>query len=258
MISQEKVEARTNRVSRLVLSFESQIVREVDSSVADVSSHLVKTLSTRRGVVAQSPENVEKILALEDVFQHSLNSSSYYPTILAFVESFVDQVDEFKALQASSLLSTSTIAEGDRDILAGQGATAAAVIGGHSAQVCNELRQFLGRSLGALRLSELVDGACAIVRKVSRVGPIARDQLDLWFRLYCSLIYRRIEERGTRLSYSYAGPVTKATRDFCSKLLAGGSLHLDEISALDNGQTSDAFLNGGGYGCNHFWLGEVS
>ena len=37
----------------------------------------------------------------------------------------------------------------------------------------------------------------------------------------------------------------------------GGRWRFGEVTALDNGQTHDAFLNGGGFGCSHFWFGEA-
>ena len=258
MVPQEKIDAHINRVESSSLSFERQVVGEVDAVVADVSAHILKTLSTRKGVVEQSPENASKILAIEDIFQGSLNSSSYYPTVLAFIETFVDQVDDFDALHEGAHISSGILTGNDREVLSHQAANAVAVLEGHSEQVSQELRQYLSRSLGDMTLSSLVSGACVIARKVSRVEPIGKDQSNVWFRLLSSLVYKKVEERGTKLSYTYVGPKSRSTRGFCSKLLAGGPLKLDKISALDNGQTSDALLNGGGYGCNHFWLGEVS
>ena len=257
MVPQEKIDAHVNRVESSSLGFERQVAGEVDAVVADVFVHILKTLSTRKGVVEQSPENASKILAIEDVFQESLNSSSYYPTILAFVETFIDQVDDFDALHEGVRISSSILTTDDREVLSHQAANAAAVLEGHSEQVSQELRQYLSRSLGDVPLSSLVSGACAIVRKASRVEPIGKDQGNLWYRLLSSLVYKKVEERGTKLNYTYVGPKTRSTRGFCSKLLDGGPLSLDKISALDNGQTPDVLLNGGGYGCNHFWFGEV-
>ena len=257
MVPQEKVEAHANRISELALNFEGQVAREIDTVVADVSAYAMKTLSTYQGVVRQSPENARRVLTVEDVFQRSLDASDYHPTVLAFIGNFVDQVDEFEELYQGVSLSTDVLTGEDRDVLSSQAAVAVTVLEGYPAQVCNELRQLLARSLGESRLTELVSEVCTVVRKVSHVGPMAKDQVNLWFRLLGSLVYRRIEERGTKLSYTYVGPETKSTRGFCSKLLAGGPLNIERISALDNGQTSDVLLNGGGYGCNHFWFGEV-
>lgn len=255
--SQSIIDAHVSQTLLTVSNFERQVITEIDSVIVDVSAHLLKTFSTSKGPIKQSPENANKILAVEDVFQSSLNSSNYYPTILAFVETFVDQVDEFDALHEGTSLSSSYLINEDRNILSHQASIAVAVLEGHSVQVVQELRQYLSRSLGDISPSSLASGACAIVRKVSRVEPLGRDQCNIWSRLLSLLIFRRVEGSGKRLRYTYVGPKTKSTRGFCSKLLAGGPLSLDKISALDNGQTSDVLLNGGGYGCNHFWFGEV-
>ena len=257
MVPQEKVDAHVNQILELAVGFESQVVQEVDSVVGDVLAHLAKVRLTQDGLVAQSPKNASSILAIEGIFQKSLNSSNYYPTLLAFVENFVDQVDNFDTLHSAGLLSSDILADGDRDVLAQQASVAVAVLEGHSAQVAQELCKYLSVSLGEIKSSTLSSEVNAIVRKMSHVGPIGKDQCNTWYRLLSSLIFRRAEERGTKLSYTYVGQKTKSTRGFCSKLLAGGPLSLEKISALDNGQTSDALLNGGGYGCNHFWFGEV-
>lgn len=257
MVPQEKVQARANRVSELAISFERQVLTEVDSVVVEVSSHILQSLPTSQGIVRQSPKNSRKILAIEDVFHRAIRFSNYYPTILAFVESFADQADEFDALHEGTPISSDVLAADDRELLYDQTGAAVSVLEGLPTHVGQELRQLLSRSLGESELAELVSGTCAIVRKASRVEPMGRDQCNTWFRLLSSLVYRRIEGQGTKLTYSYAGAETKATREFCSKLLASGPLSLAEVSALDNGQTQDAFLNGGGYGCDHFWHGEV-
>jgi len=229
---------------------------EVDEVVAGVSVHAAKTLRAHGGIVQQSGENAAKILAIGDAFQESLDRSNYYPTILAFVSSFVGQVDDFDSLHEGTPLSSGILASEDRDVLSHQAAIAVAVLEDHSAQVGAELRQSLSRTLGDVELRSLTSETCAIARKMSRVGPIGKDQCNLWFRLLGSLVYRRVENQGTRLAYTYAGARTKSTRGFCSRLLAGGPLSLGEIAALDNGQTPDALLNCGGYGCNHLWFGE--
>lgn len=257
MVPQEKVDAHVNSVERLVLGFERRVASEVDVVAADVSAHVLDTLRVHGGVVKQSRENVVKVLAIEDVFQESLDSSEYYPTILAFVESFVGQLGDFDSLHGGISPSTSAMTGEDRGVLSNQAAVAVAVMESHQAQVLGELRQYLSRSSGEIEVGSLVSGACAVVRKLSQVGPIGKDQCNLWYRLLSSLVYRRVEMRGTKLTYTYAGPgVKKSTRDFCSKLLSGSPLTLGEVSELDNGQTQDALLNGGGFGCSHFWFGE--
>mgnify|MGYP001791907265 CR=1 FL=1 len=52
--------------------------------------------------------------------------------------------------------------------------------------------------------------------------------------------------------FAYAGPKDEATRTFCNRLV-GKILSRQEIDELDNGQTPDVFLTGGGYRCRHVW-----
>lgn len=63
---------------------------------------------------------------------------------------------------------------------------------------------------------------------------------------------RKAEEAGfTR--YQYFGPVDQVTRPFCARY-AGKVLTRDEIENLDNGQTPNPLITGGGYNCRHEWI----
>lgn len=54
--------------------------------------------------------------------------------------------------------------------------------------------------------------------------------------------------------FEFIGPRDAVTRPFCDRY-EGKILHIDEISALDNGQTGKgtAMVAGGGYNCRHHW-----
>jgi len=264
MIQQEKIDAHANKVTKLALSFKEQISREVDVAVSDVSLYIVKKLSTVRGIVVQSPENARKILAIEDVLKMSLYSSNYYPTILAFVESFVEQVEDFEEFYneasrsfpsfSGETFSRLVLTEEDKEVLSNQGAAAVAAFEGSFDQTTNELRQLLARVLGESNIGLLVKDVSGIIRRMSNVEPMAKDQLMVFFRTIGSLVYRRIESTGRVLKYTYVGPSDKKVRGFCSAMLHSGREYtMEEIAHLDNDQVVGVFDNCGGYGCRHWW-----
>jgi hypothetical protein len=53
--------------------------------------------------------------------------------------------------------------------------------------------------------------------------------------------------------FAYVGPFDIKTRPFCREH-AGRVYTRPEINALDNGQTPNVFLTGGGYNCRHTWI----
>lgn len=53
-------------------------------------------------------------------------------------------------------------------------------------------------------------------------------------------------------AYVYTGPVDGKMRPFCRDLV-GRVLTRDAIDDLDNGQTANVYLTGGGYNCRHMW-----
>lgn len=263
MISQELVEAHSGRILRASLAFEQKVSEEIDGVVASVSSFVVHSLKTQEGVVVQSPENAKRILDVDSVFKQALDTSEYYPNLLAFVGGFVDQVDEFMDLYEEmrrdvrqshgAFLPQVMFTDEDRELLSHQAAAAVVMLDGHSTQTLHELRQLLVRSLGESNIAELIKGISESIRKMTKVGPMAKDQLIVFFRSIGSLAYRRIESSGRILKYSYVGPQDKKVRGFCASLLGGSKFTRNEISAMDNGQVHGVFDNCGGYGCRHWW-----
>lgn len=255
MIPQEKIDQHAGRMGSLISLFSEQIFIEVDSIVTDLSTYMLKTLHVKDGKILQTPENSGSTLSTENVFQSLLSRSNFYPAILALVSSFVDQVDEFRDLHSSTF--NFNLPESDHEILGNQAASAIGTIEGQVFRVSVELRGLLGRSLGESMLSSLVNEVTDVVRKLNRVEPIAKDQVMLWFRLFGHLTYKAVEESGQALAYSYVG-AGETSREFCAKLAGGGRFSREEISAMDNGQMPDAFVNCGGHGCKHFWFAETT
>lgn len=66
-----------------------------------------------------------------------------------------------------------------------------------------------------------------------------------------TLIANQTNEHGFR-EFLYVGAVDGKVRPFCRELL-GNVFTLDDISQMDNGQTGDVFIDGGGYNCRHKW-----
>lgn len=52
--------------------------------------------------------------------------------------------------------------------------------------------------------------------------------------------------------YVYIGPIDSKTRSFCLNYV-GTALDEQEIEGLDNGQTGNVLIDGGGYNCRHQW-----
>ncbi len=254
MVTQDMVDAHANRVKEVVLAFEERVAVEIDSVVAETSSRALATLSTSRGVVRQTQENARKTLAIEDVFKKSLDASEYYPTVLAFVTNFADQVGEFTdfygEMSKGLRIPDMELKDGDYDVLSHQAGVAMSTLEGYPMKVTFELRQLLARSLGESNVSELVQGISDVIRKMTKVGPIAKDQLVIFLRLVGSLVYKNVEDLGHSLTYAYVG--SEPTRDFCSSLF-GKHLTREEIATLENDQFPNVMVSGGGHGCGHWW-----
>jgi hypothetical protein len=237
----------------LISYFTGQIRDEVDLLIESFSSYFLERLIVKDGVVRQVPENSVVILDFENVFHRELNRSGFYPSILALIETFVDQVDEFREMYAEmGDLPEVQLDSDDHELLGNQAAAAIGAIEGHVLRVGLALRNLLSRSLGEVNLSELVTGISTVVRRLNDVELVAKDQLILFFRMTGNLHYRTLEENGHQCRYVYVGPVDDKSRSFCSRLL-GKELSRKEIDALDNGQLPGVFDVGGGYGCRHWW-----
>jgi hypothetical protein len=256
MITQEKIDQHANRVETLITSFACQVSSEIDLVVAGVSAHLLETLKLKDGKVRQIPDNSSAILGVENVFHSLLNKSSFYPAILALISSFVDQVDEFREMYAMMAdgLPDMQLDEDDNEVLGNQAAAALGAIEGQVLKVGLDLRNLLARSLGEMGVSDLVQGVSDVIRKLTRVEPIAKDQLILFFRMIGNLVYRSVEEKGYVGKYSFVGPNDERSRDFCNKLSSGDKFFRHEIDSMDNGQIPGVFDTGGGYGCRHWWV----
>jgi hypothetical protein len=243
-----------SRRSSALSDLQRKLSEEADLLSAKVAASIA---ASRVGEDAGLSRGSKEILAIERAFQAAVDASDYYPTLLAFVGSFAEQIDDFELVHEHLPPARDLLTEEDSDALSDQVAAAALALETKVTSVQIELRQFLSRSLGDADVSELVQRTCAIVRRVSEVMPIAKDQWNTWFRLLSSLAFKRAEERGLKLRYAYVGLRGRSTRKFCARLSSRDDYTLDEVSSMSNGQVGGALVNGGGYGCDHVWIGEA-
>lgn len=253
MVPQSMVEAHARRINSLVSVFSARVSQSVEEVVNSVVAH-VSGLSVEDGRLSQTQENATAILGIEVVFQRALNVSGFYENILAFVANFSDQVDEFREMHAEMGLIPFSISQDGSDILAEQAGMAVAVLEAQVFKITAELRLLLSRSLGTLTLAELVQGTSEVMRRLTRVEPLARDQVILFFRMVGDLAYQSEEDAGGVLEYRYVGASNDSPRDFCSSLLGSNkSYSRVDILNMDNGQVAGVFHCGGGYGCMHWF-----
>lgn len=257
-MGQLAVEEHADRIEKLVQQFASQVSREVDVVLAQVLATSVSTLAVSNGTVNHSPKNARRVLSLSNEFEQVLERSAFYPTVYAFVSSFTDQVDEFsnfyQDMRLGTGLSDMNLSDGDMGILSNQAAAAVSTLEGRVLRISSDLRHFLSKSLGESKVPELVGGISDIIRKLSNVEPIARDQLMSFFRIVGSLVYKNLEAFGHQLKFLYVGPLSESSRDFCRRLTENTRTYTrQEIDGLENRQIHSVFDNAGGWGCRHWW-----
>lgn len=116
----------------------------------------------------------------------------------------------------------------------------------HHAQLRDAvMRQALARSTPHLLRSEM--------RRLSRTSAAQADRMhhDALIGYSRSVIDESSKARGFEY-FEYRGPDDSANRPFCDKHV-GRIYTREEIEKLDNGQTSNVMLGGGGYRCRHHW-----
>ena len=116
----------------------------------------------------------------------------------------------------------------------------------HHAQLRDAvMRQALARSTPHLLRSEM--------RRLSRTSAAQADRMhhDALIGYSRSVIDESSKARGFEY-FEYRGPDDSANRPFCDKHV-GRIYTREEIEKLDNGQTSNVMLTGGGYRCRHHW-----
>ncbi len=224
-----------------------------------ISSHIVDLFDIENGLVVQSRFNSVAIGKLGALFRSELEKSLFYATVVAFVSDFPSQFEPFKIMYSAmgDDLPEPILSEEDSALLSDQAGVAVESMERHVSKISLDLQNFLARSIGGVQASTFIQGVNGIVRKMGGVEQIAREHLILWFRLLGHLVYKGAEERGYVFGYHYVGSIDDSSREFCSELSGHATFSREEIASMDNGQVPGVFVNGGGYGCSHFWLGEL-
>ena len=253
---------RVADISSRARAFTQMESSSVDSIIAITTSAIISSIS--RAKLDAFPGNSESVSEVLAAFE-SLHESNYFANILAFVGDFSEQVDAFKRIYSSdnpessiltAVLPSIQLTSEDHEVLSDQAASSVSVFEGPRFQIRHELNSLLSRSMGDKNIPDLISRSSDIIRKLSNVEPLAKDQLILFFRVVAFLSYKRIEESGTKLSYSYVGPVGKNTRRFCLDVMSKEKFTFEEMQRFDNGQVGNAAINAGGYMCQHWWYAE--
>jgi len=259
MVAKDSIELHSQKIGSVAQNTARLLSIEVDAIVGEVVRYLSNFLVTSDGYVEQSGDNSKVLFGAVPALEAAISHSSYSAVIVAFSQSMVDQVSEFKSMADKMGI----IGEDDRelfdgddfDLLSNYVASSMEMFDSHIRSVVQVFHRFLGKALGEIRLGDLTSGVIRIVRRLSEVEPILFDSAITFFRIIGSLIYRKIEARGKKLTYVYVGPEGK--RPFCTSLV-GRTFSLDEVVAMDNGQVPGVLENAGGYSCKHWWWAEVA
>lgn len=258
MVVQSDIDKHAARIDTLTSEFSRQVSSEIDKVVEDVAAHVMRTLDIKGGVIEQTRMNAVEIRLIENAFIASLNASGFHGIVQAFISQFPDQLDEFESLynemRDGTDLPPIQFVEDDRAIISAQAGAALAAIESQTLRARADLRQLVSRFMGGIEVSELISGVSDIIRRLTLVVPIARDQLMVFFRLIGSLVYSNVENSGVLLRYAYMGDSDDRNRKFCAGLVGKGSFSRSEIDQMNNGQVAGVFENSGGYGCRHWWV----
>lgn len=252
MLEQAQIEGHASRVNLSVAAFEAEILGDSREIVAAVSGKLVAGLSTTGGVVDSTVKNFAMIRRTEGLFNDVLARSNYRLTVDRFISGMVSQFDEFSSLysQMSSRLPKLDLSQNDLSIISIQAGSTLAAIEAQIFRANIDLRSVLSRFPMSLGVEDLVSSVSDSLWKISKVGPIAKDQLNIFFRLVGNFAYSRLDPS---IKFRYVGPHQTNSRSFCKGTIKAGALSRSQIQELSNGQTPDTFIGAGGFGCSHWW-----
>lgn len=260
MIDQDFVDQHADRIDAVVENFSEQIAQAIEGVRVRTVSRLLSELSIENGWITATPENSKAIRGVDKVFSEELSSSNYYATILAFVSMLSLQIDEFISTYSAAersypqLRGLFHLSDADSAVLADQAGATLQAAEAKALEAVVALRILSSRSLGGVLTSDLIESVSDIIRKVSEVEQMGRDQLTTFFRLVGNLVYSNLEELGLKPLYKFVGIRDSRNRPFCASLLDANILYTrEEIDAMDNGQLPGVFDNAGGYGCQHWF-----
>lgn len=238
-------------ITAKVDAFASQISDAVDKVISDTASHIVRTIQVSNGVVEDTLGNLIELRLSHDVFRRALSRSEFYNSVVIFCSELKREIDEFEALMEPAIrelnLPRFEVTQQAGTILSTQAGAVVSVMDVVAVTVGQDIRRFESRLFGGVSIDSIVSGISDIIRNLTKVVPIAKDQLMIFFRLSGWLWYRELRP----LNYAYVGSA-QSSREFC-RSLSNRLTTFDEIIALNNGQVPGVQFNGGGHNCMHWF-----
>lgn len=124
-------------------------------------------------------------------------------------------------------------------------------------QITSTVRRFAddvkSSVMRSVLLGEQPDYKVIKERLGGRVAANIKTELNTATASFFRTVTVRKSEDAGFTKFQYFGPVDSLTRPFCARY-AGKVLTKDEIQKLDNGQTPNPLITGGGYNCRHEWI----
>jgi hypothetical protein len=233
----------------------AELMERVRGAAESVSAELAAKLATSIGE-GGSP----MVAGMEGDLRAALRNSDLFDALVEFVAGFNSQVHAFNDLRVEMGVPEMELNGEDVETLLSSGELALAALDHVVDRVDHDFRQLVARGLGGASTAELVSGTIEVVARLSRVEPVAKDQLFLWFRTLNNLSYRALEAAGHKLAYRYVGlSGKKKSRSFCEELVAAGrSYSREEVEAMSNDRVAGAFASAGGVACAHWWAAELA
>lgn len=266
-----RVEAeRQQEIEHLLAVFERELAALVARAVASTSSRYAFSLRET------SPNlRVELLSNLPRVWEQAIREAGIDALTESFVEEFNGQIPPFQRIldllseRLNSKIPQIRWTDQDLESFASrQVATARQIHSVVSAAGSTAMRKALF-NVGGISPAELaLVVADQSTLSIGQARTVADTAISSFYRSVQEAGYSHIEEELVpgALKYEYFGPEDKLTRPFCKILITPlpitrkrRTFTMEEIESMDNGQTEDVFVTGGGWNCRHSWLiGEIS
>lgn len=259
--------ARQGDVDNLLANFERELRGVVSSAQAILTAQFTDSIA-KEGALTRG--NVVLTSRLPRMWERALERAGLQALIESFVDEFDGQIPYFEEILAllnervKTPLPALNWTNADMEMLAARKVATLRQLDSVMTSIGHSTLRRVMTSIGGADPSELaVVIATQTNKSIGQARTVADTSLSTFYRTVQDAGYRHIEaglQNGV-LKYEYFGPDDKLTRPFCVKLIRPHVItkqrrHLtrEQIDELDNGQTEDVFLTGGGFGCRHSWL----
>ncbi len=131
----------------------------------------------------------------------------------------------------------------------------------------NAIVQF--QSIGTKTINTIYDGLYSSLLTTIPYSEVVKNirstlegtGLEKYARTYADTAYMQFNRTVNAVTsqdtgwddYLYSGPIDGKIRPFCINII-GGIFTKKQIQDMNNGQTSNVFIDGGGYNCRHKWI----